>query len=117
MLLVPGTDTMKPPGELVPRLRRLQRRYAEIVAKGGASYAVLGPPASYFQLYTREDMQRLRGTPATAAAIAKLPGNDRFLLPVAKGVESLDGFKYPVIVVQEYGWNMFRQSVGKSWSC
>ena len=49
--LVPISDTMKSPEQLMPRLQLLQETYASIVASGGPTFAVLGPPENYYQLY------------------------------------------------------------------
>lgn len=107
--LVPKWDTLTPPEKLLPRLEMLKARYKEIIEEYGPSFAVLGDPEEYYKVYSKGDMLRLRYYQEVADG-EPLCDADRWMLPVAKGVSSLDDYKYPVILVAESGWNMFRQS-------
>jgi len=117
--LVPKWDGQTPPKELMSRLEALKKRYSEMIEDYGASFAVLGDPEDYFKAYWKEDMVRLRSLSVSPrkgmeSEWASLSAADRWMVPVAKGVASLDDYKYPVILVAECGWNMFRQSAACS---
>lgn len=88
--------------ELLPRLEKIKAQYAELVAQD-ASNNVLGDPAQYFQIFDRETVQQLakKTTPKTATSLAD------WLIPVVKELD-LSKIKFPLIMVQEYGLNVFR---------
>ena len=94
------------PQTLVQRLEGLQRRYAELIDQNSAN-AVLGRPENYFRLYERADLEHLK----TLKYPEKMRCNDDWMIPVAKTVR-LDQLKYPLILVQEYGLNLFSMSAG-----
>lgn len=90
------------PQQLLPRLELLTTAYRELIAQDPANQ-VLGDPDDYYQLYDRQQLAALAKRPQVA-----VPNNvDEWMIPVAKYLD-LDKVKYPLIVVQEYGWNIFR---------
>lgn len=89
---------------LLPRLQAIQSAYQELVEQDPDN-AVLGDPDSYYQLYQREDLERL----AQAEQPAKPEAVDDWMIPFARQAE-LDQIKYPVVAVQEFGLSLFRLS-------
>jgi 2-polyprenyl-6-methoxyphenol hydroxylase-like FAD-dependent oxidoreductase len=88
--------------ELKPRLIQLQHHYQMLVDQD-PSNQVLGDPTQYFKTYSRADVERL-----AQEDIPKQPKNqDEWLIPVAKTID-LDKLKFPIVMVQEYGLNVFR---------
>lgn len=92
------------PQDLLPRLEILTDAYRALIERDPAN-KVLGEPDDYYQLYDR----------TTLEALAKLPQKkvpqttDEWMIPVAKFLD-LDKVQFPIIVAQEYGWNIFRLS-------
>lgn len=89
------------PEDLFPRLDKLVKAYSELVEQDSAN-KVLGEPEHYYQLYSREQMLKL----AKQKQVAKPTLLDEWMIPVAKHLD-LDKLKFPLIVAQEYGWNIF----------
>jgi 2-polyprenyl-6-methoxyphenol hydroxylase-like FAD-dependent oxidoreductase len=89
---------------LLPRLKAIQSAYQELVVQDPDN-AVLGDPDSYYQLYQREDLERL----AQAEQPAEPESVDDWMIPFARQAE-LDEIKYPVVAVQEFGLSLFRLS-------
>ncbi|WP_076924625.1 FAD-dependent oxidoreductase [Pseudoalteromonas sp. EB27] len=92
------------PEDLFPRLDKLVKAYSELVEQDTAN-KVLGEAEHYYQLYSREQMLKL----AKQKQVAKPTLLDEWMIPVAKHLD-LDKLKFPLIVAQEYGWNIFRLS-------
>jgi len=88
--------------ELEPRLIQLQHHYQMLVEQD-ISNKVLGEPAQYFKTYTREAVEILANMPTPDAPKEQ----DDWLIPVAKTLD-LDKLKFPIVLVQEYGLNVFR---------
>ncbi len=90
------------PEDLLPRLDILTDAYRQLIAKD-ANNEVLGKPEDYYQLYSHEQLTELseREQVATPSSV------DEWMIPVAKYLD-LNKVKFPLIVVQEYGWNIFR---------
>ncbi|MCV6606978.1 MAG: FAD-dependent oxidoreductase [Campylobacterales bacterium] len=94
------------PKDLLPRLKKLQEEYRKSIEKDPKN-KVLGEVEEYFKLYEKEDLIRLQ-----EKEIVKRPTTlEQWMIPVAKNVD-LDLVKFPFIVVQEYGLNLFRLSGG-----
>ena len=90
------------PQDLIPRLEFLKAEYAKLV-EGDPSNRVLGAVEEYYELFTKEEIVELlheeeRGSPKS---------NREWLIPFAKNID-FDAIKFPIIVVQEYGINLFR---------
>ncbi|PSU36391.1 NAD(P)-binding protein [Photobacterium lutimaris] len=101
VIAVPKHDTGNP-NALLPRLEKLQQIYTQLVALDPAN-RVIGDPEHYFKLYDKKDLQAL-----SSQDIPEQPTHfDDWMIPVAKNLE-LDKFKFPLVLVQEYGWSVFR---------
>jgi len=97
----PGT-----PDALLPRLKMLRREYEILVARDAAN-GVLGPPADYFTLFDRKAVD--------AAARLHPAGRPRdaaeWMAPLARTLDS-GKVGFPLVLVQEYGLNLFRLAGG-----
>jgi len=101
VITVPKDDKHKAI-ELLPRLEILQQHYQKLV-DNSSSNKLLGDPSEYYKLYSYEKMLEL-----SSKDIATYPTtSDEWMIPVAKYVD-LDKLQYPIVLVQEYGINMFR---------
>ena len=105
VIVLPITDSSTPEA-LLPRLKLLTDEYQAHIAKDPKN-EVLGKPENYYQIYTKDEIKRLR---------EKKPVNipktsDEWMIPVAKNID-LDKVQFPLIMVQEYGLNLFRLSAG-----
>lgn len=88
--------------DLEPRLNQLQHHY-QLLVEQDETNKVLGEPSEYFTTYSREDVERLAKQDITTQPTTK----DDWLIPVAKTLD-LDKLKFPLVMVQEYGLNVFR---------
>ncbi len=101
VIAVPLDDAGSPEA-LYPRLEMLQAEYELMIARDPRN-KVLGESGNYFRLYGREAMAALRKRPE--AEHPKEP--DEWMIPVAKNID-LDRVQFPLVMVQEYGLNIFR---------
>lgn len=101
VVAVPQSDSGSPE-DLYPRLKRLQKEYGKLIKKDVLN-KVLGESSDYYKLYNRQTLEALQ--------IRKTPKNphtmDEWMIPVAKNID-LDSLQFPLIMVQEYGLNLFR---------
>jgi len=86
------------------RLNLLQKRYEELV-KDDIENKLLGEPENYYKIYQKDDVIALKDK----MIVDKPKDFDEWMIPFAKYVD-LDSIKFPVILVQEYGLNLFRLS-------
>ena len=98
---VPNRDEGQPE-DLLPRLDTLTEAYRELIAADDNN-KVLGEPEDYYQLYDREHVIAL----SKREQVTVPRSMDEWMIPVAKYLD-LNKVKFPLIVVQEYGWNIFR---------
>lgn len=92
------------PQDLLPRLDILTDAYRALIERDPAN-KVLGEPDNYYQLYDRATLEALAERPQK-----RVPETtDEWMIPVAKFLD-LDKVQFPIIVAQEYGWNIFRLS-------
>jgi len=103
VIAVPKNDKGEPK-DLIKTLEVLKDEYKKLIEKDPKN-KVLGEPQDYYRLYYREDLEKLKYK--NAVKNPKKP--DEWLIPFAKNV-ALDNIKYPVVLVQEYGVNVFRLS-------
>lgn len=96
------TDDSGSPQELLPRLKKLQAEYAALIERDPCN-KVLGESADYFKLYDRPRVEALREQPT----VEKPLNMDDWIIPVAKNID-LEKVQFPLIMVQEYGLNLFR---------
>jgi hypothetical protein len=88
--------------DLLPRLNLLKNEYKKLINED-YSNKVLCDESDYYKLYTKEDMLRLKEKESI-----QVPNNfDDYMISVAKNVD-LEKLKFPLILVQEYGLNIFR---------
>ena len=90
------------PEDLLPRLDILTEAYRQLIEQDEHN-KVLGEPEDYYQLYSHEQLLELSEREQVAVPSCV----DEWMIPVAKYLD-LNKVKYPLIVVQEYGWNIFR---------
>ncbi|MBN2816269.1 MAG: FAD-dependent oxidoreductase [Campylobacterales bacterium] len=96
------------PTELLARLEMLKEEYTKLITQDEAN-AVLKTPQEYYKLYSKEDLLALKERPS----VKKPKELDEWMIVAAKNME-LDKLQYPVVMVQEYGLNMFRISASAS---
>ncbi len=101
VIAVPVSDSGKPQ-DLFRRLALLTQEYESLVEEN-PSNKVLGPVSEYFKVYERAELELLR---AHKESDLSKPC-DKWMLSVAKNVD-FDTLKFPLILVQEYGLNIFR---------
>ena len=89
---------------LLPRLKQVAQEYQRLVAEDPAN-KVLGEPDDYYRCYSREQFIALAQRPLPKKAIS----HDDWLVPLAHNLNP-DLLKFPLILVQEYGWSLFRMA-------
>jgi len=107
-VIVLPTNDGSTPDALLPRLKLLRGEY-EALIKADPDNKVLGESADYYTLYEREQIELLKQQPV----VAKPQTCDEWMIPVAKNID-LDKVQFPLIMVQEYGLNLFRLAAGAS---
>jgi len=103
VIALPRTDKGQPE-DLLPRLEKLRAKYSELVAQD-IHNKVLGEPADYFRFYSRQEIDALADKPIPDKANQA----SDWLISFAHHVD-LDKLKFPVLLVQEYGWSAFRMA-------
>ncbi len=96
------TNDKGDPKDLCDRLHLLRDTYNTLV-ESDISNKVLGEVKDYFKIFERKDIEFLK-TQETSQAPKNL---DEWMIPVAKNI-AIDKIKYPLVMVQEYGLNIFR---------
>lgn len=93
------------PEDLLPRLQLLTKTYKAMIEADPAN-KVLGEAEDYYRLYDRASLQALIDSADFDSE--QLPKDmDHWVANAAKQLD-LDKLKYPIVAVQEYGWNIFR---------
>ncbi len=90
------------PQELFSRLHRLRDEYQTLIEQDPKN-RVLGESSDYFKLYDRTTLEALQKEPTPI----KPQNLDEWMIPVSKNID-LQRVKFPLIIVQEYGLNIFR---------
>jgi L-2-hydroxyglutarate oxidase LhgO len=103
ILITPKSDPQDPQ-DLIPRLEQLKNEYEKAV-KDDISNRVLGDVDEYFKVYDKEDIQRLQ----KLKPIQKPTTLDEWMILPIKNID-INQIKFPIIIVQEYGLNLFRLS-------
>ena len=92
----------KDPKEYINRLETIKDRYKDLIANSSAN-KVLGEAEEYYKIYKKIDIAKLK-----TRDIPKNPKSfDDWLISFAKFV-NLDSLKDPIVIVNEYGLNLFR---------
>ncbi len=107
VIVLPTSDSNRPDA-LLPRLELLKGEYETLIT-ADANNKVLGESSEYYKLYSRDDIVRLK----EHSIVTKPQNSDEWMIPVAKNID-LDRVQFPLIMVQEYGLNLFRLAAGAS---
>ncbi|MFT7860412.1 MAG: FAD-dependent oxidoreductase [Sulfurimonas sp.] len=107
VIATPTTDEADP-SDLLQRLNMLQKEYEDLI-KEDQNNEVLGKSKDYFKLYSKEDLLNLK----EKESVKEPHSLDEWMVPVAKNI-NLEKIKFPLIMVQEYGLNVFRISASVS---
>lgn len=105
VIVLPRTDKQTPEA-LLPRLDLLKNSYESLIAIDKEN-EVLGDSQNYYQVYDRKKLEILR----KKENIAIPKNNDEWMIAVAKHLD-FEMIQFPIIMVQEYGLNLFRLSGG-----
>ncbi len=105
VIALPITDNGSPEA-LLPRLALLKDKY-EALINTDSNNKVLGEIDNYYKLYDREEIDALK----EKEIISHPTTCDDWMIPVAKNID-LDKVQFPLIIVQEYGLNLFRLASG-----
>ena len=105
VIALPTTDKQTPE-QLLPRLELLTKEYEELILQD-SSNQVLGEPSNYFKLYSLEELKKLKSQTASS----KPRSSDEWMVSVAQNID-FDIVQFPLILVQEYGLNLFRLASG-----
>ena len=103
VIAIPTTDAGDA-NALLPRLKQVTQEYQRLVAQDPAN-KVLGEPDDYYRCYNREQFVALAARPLPK----KAHSHDDWLIPLAHHLDA-DSLKFPLILVQEYGWSLFRMA-------
>ncbi len=105
VIVLPTSDPSTPEA-LLPRLKLLQEKYKSLIAEDNSN-EVLGKYEDYYKLYTKEQIVKLK-----QKSVVKKPQTlDEWMIPVAKNID-IEKIQFPLIMVQEYGLNLFRLAAG-----
>jgi len=105
VIAVPTEDSGKP-ADLLQRLELLREVYARMVAEDPRC-KVLGEPEEYFTFFDRAEIEAL----AECEALERPRNAREWMIPLARHLD-LERVQYPLILVQEYGINLFRLAAG-----
>ena len=105
VIALPNTDPSTPEA-LLPRLKMLEVEYAQLIKEDTAN-EVLGESSSYYKLYSRKELEALK----KKMLVNKPAFADEWMIPAAQNID-LDKVQFPLILVQEYGLNLFRLASG-----
>ena len=98
---VPKTESYQV-DHIEERLDMLVEYYKDLIEED-PSNAILGAPEDYYKIYRKEDLDALAKQSAT-----KRPNTpDEWMTNAVKLID-YNKLKMPVVLVQEYGWNLFR---------
>jgi glycine/D-amino acid oxidase-like deaminating enzyme len=103
VIVTPQHDDQDPQS-LLPRLKLLQQEYKRSIEEDREN-EVLGESSEYFKLYSKEELLALK----EKQRVKKPTTLDEWMIPVVQTID-LERVKFPLIIVQEYGLNLFRLS-------
>ncbi|WP_421715720.1 FAD-dependent oxidoreductase [Arcobacter arenosus] len=103
VLAIPTVDNGEAK-DLFKRLDILKEEYKKLVNEDSKNQ-VLGKVEDYYKVYTKEELKKLK----EKKTVKKPKSFDEWMIPVAKNVD-LNKIKDTLIMVQEYGLNIFRLS-------
>jgi len=105
-VIVLPTEDKGTPNSLLPRLELLIKEYDKLIEQDSKN-RVLGESKEYYRCYSKEEIETLQ----LKESVDKPQSSDEWMIPVAKSID-LDKVQFPLIMVQEYGLNLFRLSAG-----
>ena len=105
VIVLPTSDSGTPEA-LLPRLKLLTEEYKALIAKDSAN-EVLGKAENYYKSYSKVQIEALKAK----EPVSEPQNCDEWMIPVAKNID-LDKVQFPLIMVQEYGLNLFRLAAG-----
>lgn len=105
VIVLPKSDKSTPEA-LIPRLKLLQDEYAKLINED-KSNEVLGRSENYYKLYTKKEIEALKKVPIVKTPVT----HDEWILSAIHNLD-LENIQYPLILVQEYGMNLFRFGAG-----
>jgi len=105
VIAVPKTDKGTPQA-LFSRLNTLQKEYAKLI-KSDPRNKVLGESSDYFKTFDRSELEALK----KRSLVEKPHTLEEWMIPLAQNLD-LHSVKFPIIMVQEYGLNLFRLGAG-----
>ena len=109
VITVPKEDKGTPQ-DLYKRLEKLKHEYKLLIEKDSKN-RVLGSPDDYYKFFTRKEIELLQ----TKEPLARPITFEEWMIPVAKSLD-LQKVKFPLVMVQEYGLNIFRLAASVSLS-
>ena len=107
VIATPSGDPQTPT-QLLKRLELLKDEYKKLIQQD-TNNRVLKSPDDYYKLYSKDDMQKLQKLPS----VQEPKEFDEWMIVVSKNID-LEILQFPLIIVQEYGLNMFRISASAS---
>ncbi|HHD75548.1 MAG TPA: FAD-binding oxidoreductase [Campylobacterales bacterium] len=105
VIAVPKEDNSTPL-KLLPRLELLRAEYQRLIDMD-ANNKVLGESEHYFKFYSKEEVEALKNVKAKAKPLTL----DEWMIPAIQQLD-LEKLQYPIVLVQEYGINLFRYASG-----
>ena len=101
VIALPTTDKGSPQ-DLLPRLKLLVKEYDKLIQQD-IKNKVLGESQDYYKLYDKERLETLK-----KEKVPRMPKkSDEWMISVAQHID-LEKIQFPLILVQEYGLNLFR---------
>lgn len=105
VIVLPTTDKNTPEA-LLPRLDLLTKEYEALIKKDSDN-EVLGKSTNYYKIFNKEEIESLK-----QKKIVENPSScEEWMIPVAQNID-LNKVQFPLIMVQEYGLNLFRLAAG-----
>lgn len=101
VIAVPKEDSGSA-SDLFSRLELLQKEYKKLIEEDAAN-RVLGDPELYYKLFSYEDMLALK----EREEVTHPQTLEEWMIPLSHHIE-LEKLQYPLVMVQEYGINIFR---------
>jgi 2-polyprenyl-6-methoxyphenol hydroxylase-like FAD-dependent oxidoreductase len=101
LITVPVRDSGSPE-TILARMETITAEYARLVLSD-PSNQVLGPPADYYRVFTREQVEKLR-----TRELDRIPQSAEEWMVAPSKYLDLDKFKFPFVLVNEYGLSSMR---------
>ncbi|NKQ41919.1 MAG: FAD-dependent oxidoreductase [Sulfurovum sp.] len=92
--------------QLIPRLKLLKNEYQKLI-DADSSNKVLGESENYYKLYSKDEILKL----SKKDTVTTPKNSDEWMIAVAKNID-LNKVQFPLVLVQEYGLNLFRLGGG-----